>query len=275
MIKHLLSLVMIALVATALSACGAKQYPEPEDPVRDAETLLANIEQRGAEIQRARVRAVMEYFGAEGRVRVRQTLLVQQPGGLRLETMSPFDSTLALVVSNADELTYYDLANEKVYSGRPTAENLAKLIPLWLAPADIVDVVLGGVPLRRVDHELTSWKLTWDSKRNAWKLFGRGLTGGQLELFVRHGTWSLAGAREVDREGKLQWEIRTADFRTVGDGEVQTEVPSRIRFLMPSESLDVSLNVSEYELNPELDEMLFEVFTPDLEIIPLDGTNGL
>lgn len=269
--RHIFLVLLLGLLASTLSACGAKQYPEPAETIAEPAELLAHIDQRSEAIHAARVRAVMEYFGGQGRVRVRQVLLVQQPGNLRLETLSPFDSTLALVVTNEDELTYYDLANELVYTGRPNAENLSKLIPLWLEPQDIVDVVLGGVPLGRVDEELTHWKVAWDRKRNAWRLFGRSTSGGQLELWVRNGTWSLAGAREVDRRGNLNWEIRTSEFRRVGDGENTTEVPSRIRFLMPSDALDVSLTVNEYELNPELDELLFEVFTPDVDIIQLDA----
>lgn len=268
--KAPLSFLLVLVLAAALSACAARQHPEPADPVADADTLLAHIAERAERVQSARVRAVMEYFGGDGRVRVRQLVVVREPGDLRLETMSPFDATLALVVTNEDDLTYYDLGNDLVYVGRPNAENLAKLIPLWLEPADIVDVVLGGVPLGSADHARSSWKLTWDGRANAWRLFGRARDGGSLELFVRHGTWSFAGARETTPSGDVKWEIRTADFLSVDDGETTTEVPTRVRFLMASESLDVSLAISEYELNPELDDLLFEVFTPDHDIIRLD-----
>lgn len=268
--KAPLSCFCVLLFAVAMSACAARQHPEPADPVADAETLLGHIDERAQRIQSARVRAVMEYFGGDGRVRVRQLVVVQEPGDLRLETMSPFDATLALVVTNEDDLTYYDLGNDLVYVGAPTAENLAKLIPLWLEPADIVDVVLGGVPLGSADHERSRWKVAWDGRANAWRLFGRAREGGNLELLVRHGTWSFAGARETNETGDLKWEIRTADFTTVEDGETSTEVPMRVRFLMESEGLDVSLAISEYELNPELDDLLFEIFTPDHDLIQLD-----
>lgn len=268
--KHIVSVFFLFALLTGLSACGARQYPEPADGIASSEELLAHLEQRAETVHSARTRAVMEYFGGSGRVRVRQVLVVSEPHFLRLETMSPFDTTLALVVANDDELTFYDLGEDQVYVGRPTAANLSKLIPLWLAPSDIVDVVLGGVPMGMVDRELTHWKVAWDGGKNAWRLFGRSLTGGYLEFLVRHDTWSLAGARELDRRGNVQWEIRAAEFRRVGDGESSAEVPSRIRFLMPSADLDVSLSVQEYELNPELDLIMFEIFTPEHDLIPLD-----
>lgn len=268
--RHLLLLSVVFFFGTMVG-CAAKQTPPPSDPVADAATLFALVQERSEHVQSARARAVMEYFGKGGRVRVRQAVLVQQPGDLRIETLSPFDSTLSVVVANEDEMTFYDLQNEVAYTGRPTAENLAKLVPIHMAPSDIVSVLLGGAPLARIDPDRQHWKMAWDGRANAWRMFVRSSTGGQLELLFRHATWTLAGARENDKKGGLVWEVRTADFRMISDGETQTEVPTRVRFLMPSENVDVSLTVSDYELNPELDELLFELFTPDVELFQLDA----
>lgn len=268
--RFIIFLTAFYLVST-LVGCAAKQAPMPSDPVPDADTLFALVQERSEQVQSARARAVMEYFGKGGRVRVRQAVVVQKPGNLRIETLSPFDSTLSVVVANEDEMTFYDLQNEVAYTGRPTGENLAKLVPIWMEPSDIVNVLLGGAPLARIDPDRQYWKMAWDGRANAWRMFVRSDFGGQLELLFRHGTWTLAGARETDKKGTLIWEVRTADFRLVSDGERQSEVPTRVRFLMPRENVDVSLNVSDYQMNPELDELLFELFTPDVELFQLDG----
>lgn len=266
-------IVLVALCAWAfaLSACGAKQYPEPDPGVESSQALIAEVEARDALLDSSRARAVMEYFGSEGRVRVRQALLVRRPGDVRLETLSPMDSTLSVVVTNDEELTYYDLAGERAYTGAPTAQNLARLIPLWLSPSQIVDVVLGSVPFDLVGVSPDAWTLAWDTKKNAWRLDAETPEGGSMEFWVRHDSWVLAGARAKNEDGRVMWEIRTKDFERVSDGTHATELPTRIRFVMKDENVDVSLTVKEYQMNPELPDHLFELFVPDVEQIRLDS----
>ena len=265
----LFSILFLSLTFFA-SACASRQVPEPADPVGSYEELLARMEERSSSIQGARARAVMEYFGREGRVRVRQVLLVQKPHNLRLETLSPFDTTLSVVVSNFRELMLYDLNADQAWAGASTADNLAELIPLRFSPADIVSVLLGNAPMARMREERGIWKIGWDGRRGAWRMFVPGQDGTQLEIFVRHGSWVVAGARELSRRGDVNWEVRTADFVEVQAGDFVTEVPTRVRFLMNEERLDVSLTVSEYELNPELDPALFELDLEGVEVCRLD-----
>lgn len=269
--RTIVSALCLCAFALALNACGAKQYPMPENAIKTADALIEHVADREQVLYSARAHAVMEYFGKDGRVRVRQALLVRRPGDFRLETLSPMDSTLAVVVTNDEALTFYDLSDEKAYTGAPTAQNLARLIPLWLSPAQIVRVVLGSVPFDIADTAQDAWSMTWDGKKNAWRLQAETYDGGQMEFWVRNESWVLAGARAQNADGKTQWEIRTRDFERVSDGEDETELPTRIRFLMEDEDVDVSLTVRSYEMNPELDDFLFELFLPDVEQISLDG----
>lgn len=268
--RTILSVFFLGAFALALNACGARQFPMPEHPVESTEALIEKVQDREDILYSARANAVMEYFGNDGRVRVRQALLVRRPGNFRLETLSPMDSTLAVVVTNDEALTFYDLADEKAYVGEPTAQNLARLIPLWLSPSQIVQVMLGSVPFNVIDTTPEDWTMAWDGKKNAWCLRTETHDGGRMEFWVRNESWVLAGARASNAKGKTQWEIRTRDFERVTDGESETELPTRIRFLMEDEGLDVSLTVRSYEMNPALDDYLFELFLSDVEQVPLD-----
>lgn len=263
-------LLIIFALAWGAASCGARQIPEPADPITSHEELLAKMEERSEGIRSARARAVMEYFGRTGRVRVRQALVIERPHNLRLETLSPFDTTLSIVVGNFRAITLYDLNTDEVYSGAPTADNLARLIPLRFTPSDIVSVLLGSPPLDRMREERGIWKVGWDTRRGAWRMFVPALDGSQLEIFVRHGSWTISGARELDRQGKVLWEVRTASFQDVVSEGASTEIPTQIRFLMNEEGLDVSLTVSDYELNPEIEPWLFELDLEGLEVQSLD-----
>lgn len=264
--NRLLYLILLIALSWGAASCAGRQFPEPADAITSHTELLAHMENRSKDVRSARARAVMEYFSRTERVRVRQALVIERPHNLRLETLSPFDTTLSVVVANFRDITLYDLNADAAWVGAPTADNLAALIPLRFTPSDIVSVLLGSPPLDRMNAERGVWKVGWDARRGSWRMFVPAGDGSQLEIFVRHGSWVVSGARELDRHGKVQWEVRTADFKTVSDGTLETEIPTRVRFLMNREGLDVSLTVSDYELNPEV---MPEVFELDLEGVPI------
>lgn len=261
----------MALWAIVLGGCGAKQIPEPEDSVQDVATIMHYSQERSQDVHAARAQAVMEYYGEEGRVRIRQALVVREPGDVRLETLSPFQSTLSVLITNSEQLVYYDLADERLFHGAPTARNLNKLIPLWLSPSDIVRVVLGGLPVDMVPVDPQDWAMAWDGHRGEWKLTSTSQDGGEMHLWLRHHSWALAGADMVDKQKRIVWEIRTRDFQPISQDDIQTEYPQRIRFLMPQEQIDVSLHIQDYSLNPRVSDALFELDLPDVDTIDLDA----
>lgn len=266
-----IALIGFVLLLSFVSACGGTRTPPPDDALTEPTELYNAMLARLEGVQSARIRAVMEYFGDNGRVRVRQAVLAQQPDRLRIETLSPFDSTLSVVLANEEQLVLYDLEAAKFYVGAPTATNLSRLLPLWLTPQDVVRVLLGGPPLDMMNPDTATWELQWDRRRAAYRLSMPAFAGGTLELFVKHETWTLSGARETNAAGNTVWEIRTADFRRVESEGVQSTLPERIRFLMDRDNIDVSLNVSNYDLNAVLPPQLFTLQPPPgVEVIDLD-----
>ena len=266
------TLALILLLTATLAACAGRRTPPPDDALEQPEQLFEAMIARLDAVQAVRARAVMEYYGAGGRVRVRQTVLAAQPNLLRIDTLSPFDSTLSVVFANDRELVLYDLPNEAWYTGAPTATNLARLIPVWLSPQDVVSVLLGGPPLDRIVPDASRWTLDWDRRRGAYRFTAPTRGGDTLVLFVTHGAWTVVGAQELDAAERVRWEIRSADFSTVHAGDVATTVPGILRFLMKSENIDVSLNVSSYELNPTLGPTLFQLpVPPGVRVFPLDA----
>ena len=73
----------------------------------------------------------------------------------------------------------------------------------------------------------------------------------------------MSGAKQVDEDGEVIFELRTGDFTTVAAGESQTEMPQRLRFLMETEDIDISLDVTRLELNPSLPDALFALPVPN------------
>ncbi len=253
---------LLILLAGALFACGGRQHRAPDDALTDAGDLYDAMNTRLDALSGTRIRAVMEYYESGRRVRVRQAVLAQQPADLRIETISPFDSTLAVVVVNHDSLALYDLQNSVFYSGAPTAQNLSRFIPVWMSPGDIVSVLLGGAPADSIVSDRSRWELEWDRRANAYRLTLPTLHGGHMDLYVQHGSWSLTGAKEYDPDGDLVFELRAGSFERVSTEGGDVTVPHRLRFLMAGENLDVSLDVDRYDANPELPATIFALQPP-------------
>lgn len=253
---------VLLLCALVLGACNRRTAP-PADEVTDSAELYDAMLARLDSVESARIIATLEYFGDDGRVRLKQAVLVRKPTSLRVETLSPFDSTLSVLASNGVRLKYFDLQNERFFEGQASADNFSKLLSIYVSPRDLVRVMLGGPPLDNVVGNPDDWTLEWNSRRGAYSLQIPLEDDGTLELFVQHRAWTVSGAIARDATGDVVYEIRSGNFESVEHGEATMLVPRRIQFLMPERGIDASLDVERYDLNADLADELFELTAPE------------
>lgn len=244
----------------ASGCAGTPSPPASEAPVSGA-ALVTSSEARLALLPSARIRAVVDVWEGNERVRVRQAILLQQPGRFRIETLSPFDTTLTVVASDGENLVFYDLQEELFLLGTPDSSTVSQLIPVALDGTDVVRVLLGAPPRQgwAVDEAAPP---QWDRRRGAWRVPGRGPDNEVLTLWFQHATGLLV-AVEAHREDALLWSVATGGFQSgeTPQGE-PLAVPSRLRLRMPSRSLDLSLEIERYDMAPELSELLFSLDPP-------------
>lgn len=260
-----------AALALVVAACGGRPVPPPAGDPLDADALQACIADRLDAIESVRVRATLEYYGDDGRARIRQALVAQAPADVRMEAISPFDTTLSVLVLRDGGLRFYDLQNEQFVVGRAVPEHIGRLIPLWLTAEDIVRVMLGAPPLDAASPT-EAGEVSWDGSAGAWRWRMSGVTGGELDVWVRHERCTFAGAHARDAAGTTTWELRTGSYETRDVDGTPIELPTRYRFLLPAERIDISLEVERRTLNPDLPEELFELAEPrGVERIDLDS----
>ena len=252
----------MALAAVFVVACGGRQTPAPPDAVEDPIVLYEAMLDRLETLDTTRMRAVLEYYGEGGRARVRQVVLAGKPDRLRIETLSPFDTTLNVFIVGDGMLVYYDLQSGEYVSGASTRENVARFVPFWMTAEDLVRVLLGGPPLDAASGDLDDFVLAWDRREGAYRLTVPLADGGALDLLVAHETWTLAGAELRDAAGDALFELRAGNFETVELAEGATTMPTRLRFVMPSERVDISLDIERVELNVDLPDALFRLEPP-------------
>jgi outer membrane lipoprotein-sorting protein len=230
--------------------------------VTDPAVLLAHMTERLETVRSARFRVILEYYDRETRgANFRAAVLVRQPEDLHVQLLSPFGDPLRTLVSNGRRLSMYDLEAQTYYYGSPTPENVARILPFYLTAADIARVLLAGPPLDLMHTDPAELSLDWDGERGAYRLSGpMAHEPGRLDLWVRHGDWTLQWAQRHDARGGLVFELRTGGFETV-DG---AGLPTRIRFLYeaPDRSVDMSISVERTELNVDFNDALFELEAP-------------
>jgi outer membrane lipoprotein-sorting protein len=253
---------LVVVASLALGGCARRTAP-PDNQVTEPEQLYDSMLARLDSVESARIVATLEYYADDGRAKLKQAVLVRRPASLRIETLSPFDSTLNVLASNGVRLKYFDLQNERFFEGQATADNVAKLIPIYISPRDLVNVMLGGPPTDKIEGNPENWELEWDRRRGAYSLIAPTTGGGSMELFVQHRTWTVSGAVARDDQGEKIYEVRSGNFEAIENGVASMLVPRRIQFLMPERNIDASLDVERYDLNPDLADQFFELTAPE------------
>jgi hypothetical protein len=133
-----------ALVLAMLCACSHARVRGPDvDPV----DLAARIE---------KAHQVPESLSAEGKAfvdapsnggRYPFQVAVRRPASLRIAALDPLGNPAAVLVADEDgRFALLDTRANVYYRGPATAENLARLIPAPLRPAELVAMLLGAPP---------------------------------------------------------------------------------------------------------------------------------
>lgn len=259
------------MAATLLATGCPTHVRPPEDALTDPAELQARMLERLDAVQSARFRVLIEYYDGETRgANFRGVVLVRQPEDIHVQLLSPFGDSLRTLVSNGQRLAMYDLEAQTYYYGAPTPENLARILPFYLTAADIARVMLGGPPVDLMNPDPATHTLEWDTERGSYRL-SAPLAGqpGRLDLWVRHGDWSVEWAKRYDADGDVVFELRTGDYEEV-DG---VAVPQALRFLYEAAEnpIDMSIDVERSEVNVDFIDELFVLEAPaGVRQVPLD-----
>lgn len=253
---------MVLALLVALWGCP-KTYPPPTDQVRDPAELRAAIAGGTVDVHSARFKNVrLDYFGEQGRLTVRQLILVSPPDRLRIQTYIPgFDGIAGVLVCGCGHFAYHDRREDAFFYGDASADNVARVLPVGLTCRDVGSLLLGGVPNDKLEQAGGQEALAWDETTGRYKLtipVVRGSErGSTLEVQVRHGDFRVAGIRTLSPGGREVFTYTAEDFERVA-GLV---LPRRRRFVVAGGD-DFSLTGLEVEVNPELPDSLFELSPP-------------
>jgi hypothetical protein len=238
------------LAATALAAgCAPRLRPPPAGLPPDPVALLAEVRAAQARVVRVQGQARVDLEGPEGASGVDQFVAAERPGRLRLETLDFFGNVLAVLAVDGDDLTLYDARQKIFYRGAATAENVGRLVPVALAPVELVTLLCGSAPI--LDGEAVD----------------ASPVDGALRLTLRRG--EALQRLDVGEGGAI---LHALDSRS---GVVGLEVtltghqrrggvllPGRVAARAPAARLALSLRWKSVEVNGPVDPGLFRLEPP-------------
>jgi len=184
----------------------------------------------------ARVRAT-SWMGGE-RVRATVNMLVLRDGHLRFEAEVRIQGPVASLATDGTTFALHDVRKNEFSRGPACAENVASLIQIPLAPADIAAVLLGDARLPQPPGQAS---VAWDASRGADGLSLRTPDGGQLQLFFRGQgkDRALIAVARTGPDGKPLWQTAYDELESAGG----VRLPKQIRFAERNRSFDDGVEI--------------------------------
>jgi hypothetical protein len=260
-VRNAANTALFALLALGTASCGARQA-RPDDALSDGAALLDATSARASQLYATRIRAEADVYLSGGRVRVTEALLVDRPDQVRLETISPMRTTMSVLVLGGGDLAFYDLDGGAFYVGDSSAENVATFAPIELGAADIVRLVLGDLPIDALGAATEAWDVRWDRRRGRYEVVVPATGDAHYELGITHDPFVLTHVSRHDgRRITWSWDGRGLQTYASTDG-LEHVAPSRMRFQIRRNDVDIELRVDRFDVNPDLPPELFELQIP-------------
>ena len=255
-------LAAVGLVAVGLAAVGGLglggcrtgrgaggDWPEPPEPA----ALLASLRRQGEGRTNLRAMGRVTALGPDGRVRLRTVLVAERPRSFRFETLTPFEQPIDVMTSDGERL--WLLRDGRLFEGPATPENVARLLPLPMRPAEVVETLLGGVP---VSDRFAPERV--EPVDAGWRLHLRAPNGDRGVLLIEPRRRRVLEAELRDAAGQLLVGVRFDRFEPADDGG--PAVPTAIEVEVPPRRTRVRLRLTEAETDVALPPALFVVRPP-------------
>ena len=253
--------VLIPLAVLAAGCAGnapmIRNYPAPS-----AEELLQAVRARQAAVRGINVETrATSWLGGE-RVRGTVQMLVERGGRLRFEAEVSLQGTVAVLTVDGGQFAFIDHQKHLFRKGPACPANVAAMIRIPLAPAEVAAILLGDVPLP--DGGKAS-AIEWDGSRGADVLSVESQVGAKLWLGLRRpnsqiAAWDVVFVEGLDTGARGRWRVSYEDFERV----FGVALPRLVRFAEPGKDFDdgVEIKIRERALNPTFPEGAFALAPP-------------
>ena len=248
------------MALTLLLAGCPDRHRRPDTYSEDPAPLLEKLSTRAQAIRSLTAQLKLEVWRDGERIKLRQLVAVQSPNKLRIDLLSPFEQPLVTLTSDGVVLSIYDLEQTRFSRGAASNANLARLLPIKLAPDSLAGLLRGTIPI--IKH--TSATVSWDGE-NGWYQLDLEGTDRRQRIHVEPKAWRITQAREWAGDAEV-YAARLGDYSGVGD----TALPRRMRLTAPKD-IQVDAVVEDHQVNVDLPDEAFVLDPPQgIPVEPLE-----
>ncbi len=241
---------LAALAGLLAAGCAPRLRPPPAGLPAAPAALLEEVRAVQARVRGVQGQARVAVDGPQGAGGVDQFLAAERPGRLRVESHDFFGNVLSVLAVDGPDLALYDARERTFYRGAATAENVGRLVPVPLPPADLVALLCGSAPLldgEPVDASPVDGALRLTLRR------------GEALQRVDVGAGGAVVRARSSRGGVVGLEVELSGHRDRGGALLPAEVVARA----PGAGLALTLRWREVEVNGALDPALFRLAPPE------------
>lgn len=258
---HASSLVCVLIALISLWGVGCTRYIRPDHLSDDPLFYLARIASRHDVVDRLALDIHASMSSSVLGLDADAIVVARRPRELRVEVLTPTDDLLAMMTANATTFVHYERGSPVCYTGPPCLENTARLLPIPVEVAHLVEFLLGGSPLlvRGVPT------VEWDAYDGFQTLRISQATGAVQRISFDPCDLTVRRV-ELFQDGVLQ--MRVENDLWAPDGGVW--LPMRVRLEFPEQNLvaDVSVRASDPWMAVDSSAFVFEC-PPGAEVVYL------
>ncbi|MCL2179419.1 MAG: DUF4292 domain-containing protein [Proteobacteria bacterium] len=235
--------------------CGCAHNKAPLSTQMSAKQLVVHIEREASKARSIKGQARLKIDSPQQKGVVEILVAAQRPDSIHLELLDGLGRPVRIFVSQGGRFSLWDIEGGAFFRGVATQKNLERFLPLYFAPVELVQVLLGAPPLIGVQAE-----------------FAEGTPGGGgVSLLLTEGN-ILQGLRvqaggfqvmesEVRRVegGEQAYKLTFASFMRLGAKGV---FPEKRVLEVAFPPLFLELNYTDYSLNGLLESQLFILAPP-------------
>ena len=193
---------------------------------------------------------------------VKELVVVERPGCLRLETLNPLGHPEFFAVTDGKELFLFSPSENKFYRGVASPENVSLFIPLNLNLEEMVSILLGNIPLIDYDAEQIDCQT-----EGGCCLLTLSSEDGRLKqvLKVSYSKQKVVESKTYE-EGSLILSTRYGRYDEMGE----TLFPRDIDVSMPCDKTKVTIKFKKIEFPSTINPAEFKLTPPQgVEVVPL------
>jgi len=242
------SFALLLPLSLLLAGCPHRVDFGPAGLPTSAEDLLKRIEVAEAAVIGIKGEAKLKLQSPQTNGSVTLFAAVSQPAYIHLEQLDFFGKPQGILISDGVTFGLYDGQAGKYFHGPATAQNVARFVPIAVAPAELAALLLGRAP--RIPHESAEMNVENDVVTLTLKKGGVTQTLTIAPPSYRVGKSTVTGMSAYD-----------LSFENIEDTGALT-YPRRVVLSSPQTSLRIELNYKDVALNETPDLTLYEMTPP-------------